>query len=223
MIALSVFFVVLFAMIGIYGAYYLLAPLFERIPRLNDTWKYILRIISALLILLIAIASVLHIVKSYTSERADEEYVDEKATLEESYNDGYDDGYLTGFNDGNSDAYERIYDLLELSRNTSMEQEPAKTEKSITAAPSEPGKSTNTAPEKTEVSEVSQPEPEKPEEPSPTKEPEPESASSTVYYTESGEVYHKSKDCSYLKKAKSILSADISQISNRRACSRCVK
>lgn len=43
----------------------------------------------------------------------------------------------------------------------------------------------------------------------------------TVYYTKSGSVLHRSRSCSYLKNASEILSCDASEAPNRPYCSRC--
>lgn len=47
------------------------------------------------------------------------------------------------------------------------------------------------------------------------------SVSETVYYTKYGEVYHKSKDCYYLKNSKSIYSGTIEGSTKDRPCSAC--
>jgi hypothetical protein len=47
------------------------------------------------------------------------------------------------------------------------------------------------------------------------------SVSETVYYTKYGEVYHKSKDCYYLKNSKSIYSGTIESSAKDRPCSAC--
>ena len=46
----------------------------------------------------------------------------------------------------------------------------------------------------------------------------------TVFWTPSGEKYHKNRDCSYLKNAKEVLSGTVAQAANHGAsepCSRC--
>ncbi len=46
----------------------------------------------------------------------------------------------------------------------------------------------------------------------------------TVYWTPSGEKYHKNRDCNYLKNAKEVLSGTVAQATNHGAsepCSRC--
>lgn len=219
MIALSIFIAILFAIIGLYGSFHLLSPLYDRIPNLNSTIKRILSFSSPFIILLIAILSVCHLASSYTSEMADFFYekglsdgsnTDIDDDSDDLYADGYDDGYLDGYNDGHDSAYESINALIAAY---SVQDTPAKivTETESPSTVKTPTEINPPAQEKEPVTEVT------------TEEIVSPAVSGTVYFTESGEVYHKSKDCSYLKKSKNILTGDISEVSNRRACSRCVK